>query len=61
MLRAMKILVSANGSRGDVQPMLALALALRERGHEPVLAATPAFASEARAFDLPFVPVGIDI
>jgi vancomycin aglycone glucosyltransferase len=57
----MKILVSANGSRGDVQPMLALALALRARGHEPVLAATPVFAPEAKAFDLPFVPVGMDI
>jgi UDP:flavonoid glycosyltransferase YjiC (YdhE family) len=57
----MKILVSANGSRGDVQPMLALAVALRQRGHEPVLAATPIFASEAKAFDLPFVPVGIDV
>jgi vancomycin aglycone glucosyltransferase len=41
--------------------MLALALALRERGHAPVLAATPIFASEAKAFDLPFVPVGIDV
>ncbi len=41
--------------------MLALALALRERGHQPLVAATPLFASEAREFGLPFVPVGIDV
>jgi vancomycin aglycone glucosyltransferase len=41
--------------------MLALAVALRERGHEPVLAATPLFAPEARDFGLPFVPVGLDV
>ena len=57
----MRILIAASGSRGDVQPLLALALALRERGHEPVLAATPVFALEARDFRLPFVPVGLDV
>ncbi len=41
--------------------MLALAVALRQRGHEPVLAATPLFAPEARDFGLPFVPVGLDM
>ncbi len=57
----MKILIVASGSRGDVQPMLALAVALRAHGHAPVLAATPVFAQEARDFGLPFVPVGLDI
>ncbi|MBM7114805.1 glycosyltransferase [Archangium primigenium] len=57
----MRILIAANGSRGDVQPMLALAWALRERGHEAVLASNPRFASEAHAFGLPFVSVGQDL
>jgi vancomycin aglycone glucosyltransferase len=41
--------------------MLALAVALRKQGHELLLAATPIFASEARDFGLPFVPVGMDV
>src|SRR5687767_4356755 len=61
MLAAMKVLIAASGSRGDFQPLLALALALRKRGHEPLLAATPNFASEAESFGLPFVGVGQDV
>ena len=30
----MRVLLSTIGSRGDVQPLIALALALRELGHE---------------------------
>jgi vancomycin aglycone glucosyltransferase len=33
----MKVLLSSIGSRGDVQPLLALALELRALGHEPRL------------------------
>lgn len=61
MLRAVKILVAACGSRGDFQPMLAFAVALRRRGHEVTLGATPCFAEEAANFGIPFSPVGIDI
>jgi vancomycin aglycone glucosyltransferase len=57
----MRVLIVASGSRGDFQPLLALALALRKRGHEPLLAATPTFASEAAVFGIPFVGVGQDI
>jgi len=41
--------------------MLALALALRSKGHEPRLAGTPIFTSEAAEFGLPFTPVGMDV
>src|SRR5207249_9604071 len=34
-LRTMKVLLAPHGTRGDVQPLLALARGLRERGHEP--------------------------
>jgi UDP:flavonoid glycosyltransferase YjiC (YdhE family) len=57
----MRVLIAASGSRGDFQPLLALALALRKRGHEPLLAATPTFASEAAVFGIPFVGVGRDM
>lgn len=33
----MKVTIAANGSRGDVQPQIALALELRRRGHDVVL------------------------
>lgn len=56
----MRILVVACGTRGDFQPMLALATALRRAGHEVLLAATPTFTSEAQAFGVPFAPVGMD-
>src|SRR3712207_4741513 len=56
----MRILVVACGTRGDFQPMLALAMALRRAGHEVLLAATPTFASEASVLGVPFAPVGWD-
>ncbi|NUT48133.1 MAG: glycosyltransferase family 1 protein [Saccharothrix sp.] len=43
----MKALLVTHGTRGDVQPMLALAVALREAGHDAVLAAPASFAPAA--------------
>jgi UDP:flavonoid glycosyltransferase YjiC (YdhE family) len=37
----MKIVLATFGSRGDVQPMLALSLALKSKGHDVLLAAPP--------------------
>ena len=37
----MKIVLVTVGSRGDVQPMVALALALQAGGHQTVLAGPP--------------------
>ncbi|MDZ7910264.1 MAG: glycosyltransferase [Rhodococcus sp. (in: high G+C Gram-positive bacteria)] len=37
----MKFVLAANGSRGDVQPALAVGLELRSRGHDVVLLAPP--------------------
>lgn len=39
----MKILLCALGSRGDVQPFLALAVGLQQAGHQPTLAAPATF------------------
>ena len=57
----MRVLVAACGSRGDFQPMLALAVELKARGHDVLLAGTPSFASEAAAFGVAFSPVGGDV
>lgn len=51
----MKIAILTYGSRGDVQPLVALAYALRQAGHEPLLAAPERTTSLAAAYNLPFI------
>lgn len=57
----MKVILTSIGSRGDVQPMVAIAQALVRRGHAPVIAAPPDFESWVRSFGFDFVPLGIDV
>jgi UDP:flavonoid glycosyltransferase YjiC (YdhE family) len=57
----MTILIVAGGTRGDVQPMLALALELRRRGHQVRFGAAPNFEGWIRQHQLPFRAVGRDI
>ena len=54
----MRIFLTAMGSRGDVQPILALACALRARGHEATVGAGPDFADWVAELGLAFVPSG---
>lgn len=56
----MKILLLAIGSRGDVQPFVALGRALSARGHAVTLAAPGGFAAMAQAAGLPFHPLPVD-
>lgn len=56
----MRVLLASFGTRGDVQPLLALAVALKRAGHEVLLAAPPNLASEAAAFEIAFRPCGRD-
>ncbi len=57
----MKAVLSPIGSRGDVQPLVALALELRKRGHEVVFGAPPNFEDWIESLGLSFRTVGIDI
>lgn len=57
----MRIVLTNFGTTGDFQPFLALAMALRPRGHEPILAFAPHFETRARAAGFPFVPIGPDL
>lgn len=57
----MRVVLATVGSRGDIQPMLALAQALAARGHAPLVAAPPNFASWVQGLGLDFVPLGVDI
>ena len=59
--RSLRIALAVEGTRGDVHPMLALAEALRERGHAPLICAPPDFRSETESRGLQFQPVGFDI
>lgn len=56
----MNIVLLTYGSRGDVQPFLALALGLRAAGHEVKLAAPHRFESFAASLAVPFVPLAGD-
>jgi sterol 3beta-glucosyltransferase len=56
----MRISLLTIGSRGDTQPYLALALALKARGHEALLCAPSNFADMARGLGVDFVPVPWD-
>jgi sterol 3beta-glucosyltransferase len=55
----MKITLMAFGSRGDVQPFLALAVALRERGHTVTLAAPEDFETQINAYGVPYIGIPI--
>ena len=58
---SLRVVLAAVGSRGDVQPMLALAQAFAARGHVPVIAAPPDFGDWVRSLGFEFAPVGSDI
>jgi rhamnosyltransferase subunit B len=49
-----RILLATIGSLGDLHPMLALALGLRERGHQPVVASTELYRANVEGLGLEF-------
>src|SRR5207237_6199568 len=53
----MRIAVLAVGSRGDVQPLVALAAGLRTAGHDVTLATSTAYARLVHGSGLAFVPL----
>ncbi|HEY4290315.1 MAG TPA: glycosyltransferase [Puia sp.] len=48
--------IITSGSRGDVQPFIALALALKERGHEVTLVAPENFREFTEGFGVRYIP-----
>ena len=56
----MKITILSYGSRGDVQPFIALARGLQNRGHEVQLAAPHRFEDFASTYGIPFVRLAGD-
>lgn len=55
--RSHKVLLAACGTRGDVQPFLALAVALRRHGHHPLLAAPSSYTADAAAYGVDFAAI----
>lgn len=54
----MRVLLSTIGSRGDVQPLVALAARLVGSGHEVRVCAPPDFGDWIAGLGFPFVPIG---
>lgn len=57
----MRALLAAVGTRGDVQPVIALALELRKLGHAVRLCISPSFVEWARSLGLEAVPMGVEM
>lgn len=57
----MKFLITSIGTRGDIQPYIALSVGLQNRGYQVVLMSHPCFSELVSAYGIPFVPMGPDI
>jgi vancomycin aglycone glucosyltransferase len=57
----MRVLLSTIGSRGDVQPLVALALQLKALGQEARVCAPPDFRDWVEELGIPFVPLGPEV
>jgi UDP:flavonoid glycosyltransferase YjiC (YdhE family) len=55
------LVLATVGSRGDVQPLLALGQVLRQRGHRVLIAAPPNFARWVQSLGFDFAPLGRDM
>lgn len=57
----MRVLLSTIGSRGDVQPLVALALQLRALDHDVRLCVPPDFRDWIEGLDIPVTPIGPEV
>jgi len=58
---AMRIAIQAFGTRGDVQPYVALALGLMREGHSVQLAAPVQYAALPQQRGVPFAPLPMPV
>jgi rhamnosyltransferase subunit B len=57
----LRIVLSNIGTLGDINPLIALALELKRRGHVPVMALPAVYAPRIKPLDLEFHPIRPDI
>lgn len=56
-----RIVLNTFGSLGDLHPYLAIAIGLRRRGHEPVIATSNVYRQKILAEGIGFAPVRPDV
>jgi UDP:flavonoid glycosyltransferase YjiC (YdhE family) len=57
----MNIIIPTIGTRGDVQPYIALSLGLQRSGHAVTLASHPCMRTLVESYGVNFAPIGLDI
>jgi MGT family glycosyltransferase len=57
----MKIVIPTLGTRGDIQPYIALALGLQRAGHQVTLSTHPVMGDLVTSYGIPFAPMGPEI
>lgn len=57
----MNIVIPTIGTRGDVQPYIALSLGLQKAGHSVTLASHPCMRTLVKSYGVNFAPIGPDI
>jgi len=59
-MKGMKVLLTAIGSPGDINPTLAIGQALKTRGHQATMLVNPYFKRQTTEAGLKFLPLGTD-
>jgi len=57
----MRIIIPTIGTRGDIQPYIALALGLQKAGHQVIVASHPSLKFLVESYEVPFAPMGPDV
>jgi UDP:flavonoid glycosyltransferase YjiC (YdhE family) len=60
-LQPTSFLIPTIGTRGDLQPYIALASQLMKAGHDPIVASHPCMAQLVKRYNVKFASIGPDI
>jgi sterol 3beta-glucosyltransferase len=59
--KLMRIIIPTIGTRGDIQPYIALAIGLQSAGHHVVVASHPSLRQLVESYEVPFAPIGPNV
>lgn len=57
----MRIIIPTIGTRGDIQPYIALALGMQKAGHQVIVVSHPSLKTLVESYEVPFAPMGPDV
>ena len=57
----MRIIIPTIGTRGDIQPYIALAVGLQDSGHKVLVVSHPEMRALVESYAIPFAPMGPDV